>query len=228
MKKSTKSTSKRLPNKKTNKSKFNNSLFLTLSVAMFGVIVGVLGALGFVGSYLHSQLAAENSSLSHQIDSLKTNLDIRPASYTAALGGSGQCSLPTSSTSSSAQSSVTPAPAVVTASAVAPTPSYYTSTNVTPTPAKAVTPFVQKLINGQFTTTAAISNTGPESHNAVTTTNTATMNVTNNNDLSVTSSNPQTTVSGNASETNNTTAGSATTGNSSNTSNTKLDISINN
>jgi hypothetical protein len=226
MKKSNKPV-KKVANHKKNISRLNSGLALTFSVAMFGVIVGVLGALGFVGSYLHNQLVAENSSLSHQIDSLKTNLSIRPASYVTSSGSSGQCSLPaTTPTSTTSQ----PSAAIVTASAVTPTtPMYYTSTHVTPTtPSKPVTPFVQKLINGQFTTTGTISNTGPQSTNAVTTTNTATMNVTNDNNIKATSNNAQSAKTGNATVTNNTTSGSATTGNASNTSNTKLDISVNN
>jgi hypothetical protein len=211
---------KSIGRKNKNKSTPSGNVALTFSVALFGVIVGVLGSLGFIGSYLHTQFNNENLAFSHQIAALKTNMSFRPAAYTAATDGT--CSIPSSSVVTPTSVVVPPKvlPSAVLTAAVTPT----TSTSKTST----VYPFVQKLTTGVFTTTGTISDTGPQSTNQVTTNNTATTTVTNNNNISVQSSNPQTSKSGSSSVVNNTNAGSSTTGSASNTSDTSFDFKIQN
>ena len=90
------------------------------------------------------------------------------------------------------------------------------------------TTFVKKLVNGVFTSTGTISNTGQDSHNSVTTTDTAIMTITNDNDLSVNNTNHQDASSGDASSNKNTNGGAATSGDSTNTNNTNVNYSVSN
>lgn len=74
----------------------------------------------------------------------------------------------------------------------------------------------------------SISDTGPDSHNEVRSTNDVSTSIENNNDVSVSTTNEQTARSGSATVSDNTTGGSATTGDASNTSSTTIRFDVSN
>lgn len=221
-----------LKKSKKSKSSGSASLLLTSSAAFLGVVIGVMGSLGFVGNYLHTQFANENAALSHQISSLKTNLSAyKTAAFTSSGTSSGQCTIPSASTANNVVTpSVSQQPSLITASSLKqiPTTTSLPSSTVTKVPPISVYPFVQELSNGHFTTTGTVSDTGYASNNNVTTNNAATQKVTNDNNLSINLSNPQTSTSGSSTVKNNTSSGSTTSGNTSNTSTTSLDVKVQN
>lgn len=215
----------------TNRKKYSlsgTSLLLTSAAAFFGVVVGVMGSLGFVGNYLHNQFAGENAALTSQISSLKRNLTYNTAAFTSS--SPSQCSLPVNQLSSNISNQPAPQPfKAANIESAAQTTTNSTAPSVPSHPTSSISnPFIQKLTNGVFTTTGTISTTGPQSRNNVTTNNTAKMTLTNKNNISISTSNPQTSTSGSSTLNENTNSGSATSGNSSNTSSTNLDIKVQN
>ena len=193
------------PNKKL--SSLNSNIF-TMLAAFCGVVFGVLGSLGFVTSYIHSELANQTASISHVISA--RNAD----SVTACTvpGGGGGASVTTASASSPASASVTPGLGGGGGAG-----------------GGGGTSFVSQLVNGAFApSTGTISNTGQGSSNQVNSTQTANMNVTNNNNLTAVNVNPQTAVSGNTTSNNNTTTSGTGSGDSSNSSNTNVTYNVNN
>lgn len=192
------------PNKKL--SSLNSNIF-TMLAAFCGVVFGVLGSLGFVTSYIHSELASQTASISHVISA--RNADSITA-CTVPTGGGG-ASVQTASASSPASTSVTP------------------GLGSGGGGAGGGTSFVSQLVNGAFApSTGTISNTGQGSSNQVNSTQTANMNVTNNNNLTAVNVNPQTATSGSSTANNNTTSGGNGSGDSSNTSNTNVTYNVNN
>ena len=192
------------PNKKL--SSLNSNIF-TMLAAFCGVVFGVLGSLGFVTSYIHSELASQTASLSHVISA--RNADVVT---------SDQCVVPSGAAGSGGGVQTAAAPASFTPGQGSGGGGQGGGGNT----------FVHKLVNGVFTASGTISNTGQGSTNEVNTTQTANMTVTNNNNLSFTNNNPQTATSGTSTANNNTTAGGNGSGDSSNTSNTNVTYIVNN
>jgi hypothetical protein len=81
---------------------------------------------------------------------------------------------------------------------------------------------------GSMSASGDISNTGPDSNNYVTSTQTNTVHVTNDNDVRVNNDNDQHAYSGDAKVSDNTTGGSATSGSASNTNSSSFTFSISN
>lgn len=73
-----------------------------------------------------------------------------------------------------------------------------------------------------------ISTTGPDSTNVISSTNTQKCDVRNSNNVEVTNNNPQTADSGNVTVDENTTVGSVSSGDASNSSNTSVNVSVDN
>ncbi len=89
--------------------------------------------------------------------------------------------------------------------------------------------FIQKLIGGQLaTTTATISDTGPNSDNKIITENTSITHVENTNNVSISNSNDQNASSGSAEVERNTNAGDAMSGDAANANTTTLGVTITN
>ena len=88
-------------------------------------------------------------------------------------------------------------------------------------------PFVKKLVAGTLTK-AIISNTGPYSSNTINTTVENKVNISNTNDIQVNNQTDQWAQSGSANVSDNTNAGSATTGAANNSSSSSFTISVNN
>jgi hypothetical protein len=82
--------------------------------------------------------------------------------------------------------------------------------------------------SGSMNASGDISNTGPDSSNYVTSTQTNTVHVSNDNDVRVNNDNDQHAYSGDAKVSDNTTGGSATSGSASNTNSSSFTFSISN
>lgn len=180
----------------------------TMAAAFAGVILGVLGSLGFVGSYLHAEFASENAALSKKIVSMAPTSEVTSACV--APSGSGKSG-----------SSNKPA-AVQTASAPMNGGNGGGNNGGGKGGGGGQLPSVTQLVNG------SIKDTGPNSTNTITATNTNTTTVTNNNFVDVTNASAQNASSGNATVKNNTNGGAADSGNASNQHNSNTSISIEN
>jgi hypothetical protein len=204
-------------NKKTLKP-LTNHLY-TLVAAFVGVALGVAGSAGFLSSTIHSQMMADTATLRSQL------LSIRPAaaSYTSATTGTSlnnACVVPSSVTTP------TSVPSITTASITSTTP---TSSTTPQTPAAPTYTFVHKLVSGVFNKEeATLSNTGPESTNNVSFTNTVNTEVTNTNTLNIENNNAQSSESGSSSSKANTGSGQVTSGSSNNSSSTDFNVSVSN
>lgn len=199
----------------TNTASVFKSHVYTMAAAFVGVIFGVLGSMGFIGNYLQSQFAAQNASLSKQLVSAAPASNLTGTCYNP--GGSG------GSGSGNA----------LTASAVGGKGAGSVGSGGVTSPngggkgggssnGGGKSTFVSQLING------SISNTGPNSSNKITASNSYSSTVTNTNNVSASNDNKQTANSGDATVTDNTTGGSATSGDATNHNSTNTMIKIEN
>ncbi len=188
----------------------------TMAAAFAGVIFGVLGSMGFVGTYLDSQFAAQTAALDKRI------VAAAPASSTTVDGCYGTSSASTApTTTASAKVGHAVAASAMPAAQVggrgaeeAVKPSGHNG--------GSSAPFVNQLISG------SISNTGPGSTATINATNNFNYTQTNNNNVNVSNSSNQTSSTGSATTSNNTNAGSSTSGDSDNTNATHSDVYISN
>ena len=185
-----------------------------MAAAFVGVILGVIGSLGFMANFMQAQFAAQTASFHQQL------AQFTPASSYAS---SGVCTDGTVATASSDPAHATasaPQHAPVMGGKGAETPAPTTPANpVSPSTPK---PFVNQLI------TANIGNTGPRSTNTVEATNSYSSTVTNTNEVTVSNTNAQSATSGDVSASSNTTAGSQSSGDVENVNDTATSISISN
>lgn len=190
------------PNKKL---QLRSNLF-TFVAAFTGVAVGVFASLAMVAPMIRSEFATQSQKLSQQL------LSAAPAAATLSA-----CTVPADETGSTAGSG---AAAVQTATAVKPGGGAGGGSSTS-------TVFVHKLVSGIWAKdTATISNTGTDSENEVSFTNTNTTTVSNDNDLSATNNNPQYAQSGNASASHNTTAGQTASGTATNDSDMNVTFKV--
>ncbi len=186
----------------TPKISISGGYLFTFFATLSGVIVGVVASLAMVGPMVRADVASASSD-THKIVSLRPVSDLTTCTGTSSLG-------------------ITPATGHAAVAAVAPEPVSSDSNGSAHT-------FVTKLIGGAYNTTAAsMTNTGPASHNSISTTNNTTTTVENHNDVTIQSNNNQYTSSGSAFLSNVTNGGSATTGDTSNTYRTTDAVSISN
>jgi hypothetical protein len=208
----TKTKSKRA-NRKSTKPRTQLSMFrgsiIALGAAIAGVVAAVPLTLAAVMPMVRQQIAADTAGLTSR------TLQVQPAADTLSCVQPTQASAGTGGQvlgASTTQQPTTPGGGKGAGSG-----------GGTPT-----TVFVKKLVNGVFTSSGTISNTGPGSSNSITTHQTATTTVTNDNDISVTNLNHQDSSSGDAEVEGNTTGGSATTGDASNTNSSNFDLTVSN
>ena len=179
----------------------------TMLAAFAGVVLGVLGSMGFVSNMLQSQFAAQNAALDKRIVATAPASDVNSCYGTSsASGGAGK----------SADKMAVAAPHEQAGGKGA---------DEQPAGGKggdAHAPFVNQLISG------SISNTGPNSSNSINATNNFNYTAVNNNNVGVTNSNTQTSTSGSSSVSNNTNAGSAQSGNADNHNSESTWVTINN
>jgi hypothetical protein len=169
----------------------------TMMAAFAGVVLGVLGSMGFVSNMLQSQFAAQNAAMEKRLVAVAPASDMTAcygtsaASTTGDVGGKG-------------------------AEVAAAEPHHEVGGKGadTSTPATggkgADMPFVNQMING------SITNTGPDSHNTINASNTFNYSSTNNNNVNVSKNNNQSATSGSANTSSNTDAGSSQSGNADN------------
>lgn len=199
--------------KQTNQlSVFRNHVY-TMVAAFVGVVFGVLGSLGFVGSYMHSQFANETASLSHQIVSMM------PSDMTTSA-----CTVPAGSTGSGSGGVK---PAVVTAAHITPTnnasaPSGNGNNGGAPAGNSSHNSFVSQMVSG------TISDNGRNSTNNLTQKVSNTETTTNTNTITTMNFNDQSAHSGKASVSNTVNGGSSTTGPATNTNSTTTSYDVEN
>lgn len=190
----------------------------TMGAAFAGVIFGVLGSMGFVGSYLNSQFAAQTAALDKRI------VATAPASVTTdGCYGTSTASVEPTHKVAKAAHSADHAGMVGGRGGDAPAPHGNNGGGSGGgRGGGSSTPFVNQLIKG------SISNVGPNSSATINASNEFNYTVTNNNDVNVSNNNNQTAVSGSATNNNNAHGGSSTTGSSDNHSSTATSVEINN
>lgn|GEM_PF-6529351 len=184
-----------------------NHLF-TMIAAFAGVVFGVVGSLGFMANYIHSEFATETANLKSQVVKMVPSADVTTST----------CSVPSSGGTGSGSNTSS----VVTATAPA------NSSTWTP-PAQGGKGGGDVSIGNQWTKdSGSISNTGPDSTNKISFVAKNTTTVTNTNNVNVSSNNSQSAGSGSANVSGNTTGGSATSGEATNTNNTSVSLSVDN
>ncbi len=186
--------------------------FAFLTGAM-GSFVGIVAALAVVLPAVHHDLAVQSQQFGSRLAEVATAapFDDNSACVQAAGAGAGGQVLGTAI--SAGQSTV---PGQVASGAGS------KNNVVTKT-------FINKLIGGQMTTTTAmISNTGPESTNKILSVNKTTTKVTNNTNISASVENNQQASTGDAGVKENTSGGAAATGDATNTNSTSLTFSVSN
>ena len=198
------------------KSKSNSQISIshTGMFSFLAAFVGVLAAVpitvAIVMPMVHQQLVSATSGLSRSVQ-LKTAAD------TLSCSQPGSVSAVTASSSGGGQV-LGAATSLPTAGGTGGGSGAGGSTNT----------FVKKIVTGDFSGTATISNTGTDSTNNVSFTSTATTTIDNTNDISVSNSSSQSGSSGNANVSQNTTGGSAQSGDSSNTNSANFNITASN
>lgn len=178
----------------------------TMAAAFVGVVLGVLGSMGFMANYLQSQFAAQTSALDKRLVSVAPT-----ATYNACVVPSGSGS----GAGAAKAAAATPLAAVTPETGGKGGDGGSGGGGTTP-------PFVSQLING------TISNTGPRSNNSITASNTYTSTTTNNNDVNVSNTNVQFAGSGAATSGGNTEGGSAQSGDVHNEHSAETTIGIKN
>jgi hypothetical protein len=190
-----------LPISKTNMSKFQNSNLFIILTAFAGMALGAIASLAIAGSLARPTVGV-----------VKT-VAMRPASVMT------DCSVPTATVGAARTGG-----SVLSAAVVAPVEGGKGGDGP-----NAPTKFVHRLVTGLVaTTTATISDTGPNSTNEITTINKNTTTITNHNSVSVTNNSDQDADSGDANVSGNTNAGSAQTGTAQNTNETSTKVEITN
>lgn len=181
----------------------------TMVAAFAGVVFGVLGSLGFIGGYMHSQFAQQTAALSH--------VAMANASDTMCVGSS--------SASGAASSANKPATAVTTSSSKPSTGGGMGGGmgGGGSQPGGSGHNFWVSQVGG-----GSISYTGQGSKNIIATQNTATYTEDNHNNVGVTNLNFQGASSGNATSKDNTTSGNTASGKASNNNSTSTDVNISN
>lgn len=193
------------PNYNKQQTPLKNNAF-TMLASFTGVVFGVLGSLGFVTSYLHTQLADQTAALNRSLGMRNADLTSQCTGTSSPAGaGAGGASVQTASASTPGKGGGGGAGQ-----------------------GAGGNTFVHKLVNGVLTSNGTISNTGQGSTNTVSSNLTATTTVTNTNTLTATNNNPQVAVSGSATSNNNTTGGAANSGDSDNNSSTTFSYTVNN
>ncbi|GEM_PF-3284079 len=187
------------PKQTKKQTRMRNSI-LAFTAVLSGIVIGITAALVVAIPMIKSEMSAQA---------------VRTVSLAPADDVLSACTQPTVTTTGPVGQGQ-----VLGASTNVPVPS-------TSSTSGSSTPFISKLVSGDLTT-STISNTGPQSSNTITTTNTDTTTVTNTNDINVSSNNFQTASTGNATTSNNTTGGSATSGNADNSNSSSVTIDINN
>jgi hypothetical protein len=184
---------------KTKMTKIQNSNLFTFFATLSGVVVGVVASLAMMGPMVRTQVAAATRGL-----------DARPVSSLSCAtsgGGSG---------------------AAANSSAVK-TSGHTNKPQSGGSGGGMGGGGVTKIIGGfSANTHVSMKNTGPGSHNSVTTVNKNSVYIENNNNVSVSNSNDQEAVSGAATVSGNTNGGSAHSGQASNENKTSTGISIEN
>jgi hypothetical protein len=182
-----------------------------------GVAFGVLMSLGMMRPILQDQVASATKGLSQQIVAAQPASSFTSCMAPTASGGQGGGQL------LGAQTAQVNKPPTESTTGGGKGAGEGSNSNTTKTV------FVHKLVSGIYAkTTGTNSNTGPGSTNVVKSTNVNTTKVDNHNDVTLTNNNEQKASSGDVSSQGNTTAGHATTGDATNTSQATFDVKITN
>lgn len=183
---------------KTNMSGLQNSNLFVILASIVGMAIGVMASMAFMGLNANAGAPTVRTVMMTPTNSVSSCVE-----PTGGSGGEG---------------------AVLGASVVTPG-----GGKGADAPGPNNPPMVTKIIGGLVAnTTVNMHDTGPGSHNSVTTVNKNEVNITNNNDVSVTNHNDQDADSGDADVKYNTNAGSASTGDASNWNETETSIVIKN
>lgn len=185
----------------------------TMLAAFAGVVLGVLGSMGFVSNMLQSQFAAQNAQLGKQLVSVSPASDVNacavPSSSSASAGGRGGDEAVATAGPSGASSETGGKGADQ-------------GGGGNGGGRGADVPFVNQMISGSLT------NTGPDSTNTINASNNFSYKEVNNSDVKVTNDNHQRASSGDATVSGNANGGSAGSGQASNQNSSSTSVSIEN